>query len=84
MAILQVFSIRDAAMAAYNRPFFMPTVGSARRVFGDEVVKPNSDMAAHAADYELFHLGSFEEESGSFLLLDLPVSLARASDYLKV
>lgn len=81
--LLIACAVRDAAVDAYMRPFFVPTVGMAVRSFQDEVKNPDSPMAKHPGDYELFQLGVFDEESGKFENAVAPRSLARASDYVK-
>lgn len=80
MAILQVFAVRDSALDAFQRPFFVPAQGLAIRAFSDEVNNPQSDFFKHPADYELFHLGSYEEDTAGFQLLPQPKSVIRAKD----
>lgn len=63
---LIVVAIYDSALAAYMRPFFVPTCGMAIRAFQDEVAKAGSDMGAHRADYVLWELAVFDEETGKF------------------
>lgn len=81
MTILQVCAIRDVAVNAFNRPFFVQSLGLACRVFEDEVRRssPDNPMTAHPADFALFHLGEFDEESGVFKCLDIPVRLMEAT-----
>lgn len=74
-------AIRDAAAGAFMRPWTVPSVGMARRSFQDECVRYGSDMNKHPEDFELFELGSFDEDSGKVENLDYPRSLARAIDY---
>lgn len=77
---LVVVSIRDSALSAYMRPFFVPTTGVAIRAFSDEVRKAGSDMGAHRGDYILFEIASFDEETGMFDNLASPRQLIRGSD----
>lgn len=82
---MQLFlcAVRDSAVSAFQRPFVVPALGMAIRAFGDEVVRPESELAKHPSDYELFHLGSFDEESGKVVCLPNPRSMARAVDFVK-
>lgn len=82
--ILHIFSIRDSAASSYGRPFFLPSVGVALRTFGDEVNRAdlNNPMYQHPEDFELFHLGEFNDESAEFSVFKIPEQIARAKDYV--
>lgn len=82
---LQVFSIRDKVADAFMPPFFMPTVGMAIRAFGDDCKNPNGNLAKHLSDFELYHLGGFDDGNAQFHIL--PQSeyrvISRGSDFLQ-
>lgn len=80
---LFVFSVRDSAVDAFMRPFCVNARGQAIRSFQDEAMDEKSEIHKHAADYELFELGTFDEESGKMENVDSPRSVARAVDFLK-
>lgn len=61
---LQIFSIKDRAVTCYLRPWPAHTAGEAIRVFSDEINNPNGVMNKHADDYDLFHVGKFEDTTG--------------------
>lgn len=82
--ILVVCSIRDSAVNAFMRPFFVTAVGQAIRSFGDEVNRKDSDMYSHPDDYELFELGLFDDSTGRVTMLPEPRQLARGADYTEV
>lgn len=77
---LVVVAVRDSAVDAFMRPFFVPTVGVAIRSFRDEVTRAESEMFKHPSDYELFEIGEFDEDIGRFENLSAPRSLLRAVD----
>ncbi|QKI28884.1 VP5 [Trichosanthes kirilowii gokushovirus] len=85
MTTFVVCAVRDAAMAAFNRPFFAPAVGAAIRSFTDEVNRKveGNPLAAHPEDYELFQLGSWNDETAVFAQLEQPHSLGRAVQYVQ-
>lgn len=68
MTVLFVCAVKDSAVQAFNRPFFVPTVAAAARSFTDEVNRASEDnvMYRHPDDYELWCLGTFDDESGVF------------------
>lgn len=76
--ILEILSIRDRAVDAYGRPMFFPTIGAAIRAFNDEINREdkNNPYFAHPEDYDLFHLGNFEDTTGVFTTLDRPKQVA--------
>lgn len=61
---LQIFAIKDRAINCYLRPWPAHTAGEAIRVFGDEINNPQSAMAKHPDDYDLYHVGKFEDTTG--------------------
>lgn len=77
---LVVVAVRDSAVDAFMRPFFVPSTGMAVRSFRDEVARSESEMFRHPADYELFQLAEFDEETGKFENLASPRSLIRGAD----
>ena len=85
MAILQACAVLDVAVGAYNRPFFVPSLGLAVRSFEDECTRaaPDNAMFNHPKDFSLFHVGSFDEESGRFTNLDNPHRLVDAVSVVK-
>lgn len=76
--ILQVLSVHDVAADAFGRPVFAPAVGAALRSFQDEVnrVDANNEMNKHPGDFSLFHLGTFDDSKGTFMLFDVPKKIA--------
>lgn len=79
-----VCAVFDQAAEAYGRPFFAPAMGLAVRSFIDEVNRPSADnsMHQHAGDYALFHLGHFDDGTGQFALLPVPVRISVGEDVL--
>lgn len=74
----------DTKMGSFQRPYFAPTVGAAIRAFGDEVVNPESPMAKHPEDYQLFQVGAFLDDSGVFEMQSPPHQISKALDFVKV
>lgn len=81
---LVVVAVRDSAVDAFARPFFVPSTAVAVRSFRDEVTNPESPMHKHPADYTLFQVGFFDEEGGQFENCPSPVQLIRAQDIQEV
>ena len=81
MTVHIAVAVRDSAVQAFNRPFFVPTVAVAVRSFTDEVnrVAPDNHMNAHPEDFELWVVGQFDDETGIFGTQDVRC-VSRAKD----
>lgn len=78
-----VFAVKDRAIPAYGTPYYAASVGSAIRGFSDEVNRkePNNQLAAHPDDFDLYHLGTFDDAFAKFELFEEPVQVARGKDF---
>lgn len=81
MGLQVVCAVKDTAIDAFMRPFFVPAPGAAVRSFRDEVNRSAADneMFKHASDYHLYELGSFDDATGAFVS-GPPRLLIRGSD----
>jgi len=75
-----VCAVKDRAIDAYNRPIYVPTIGVAIRSFNDEVNRKDSEMANHPEDYDLYELGSWDDQTAIYQPLDVPRVITRAQD----
>lgn len=75
-----VCAVYDNAAACFGRPIFTSAVGAAVRSLTDEVNRKAQDnqMHAHAKDFSLFELGTFDDSNGRFELLALPEKICDA------
>lgn len=79
----QVFTVYDSAAKAFLDPFFEGTIEQAIRRFRSTVNHPEpSLMSQYPEDYTLFHMGSFNVETGRMLSLDAPHSLGVAVTFI--
>lgn len=76
--IAQVFSVFDTKVGSFAQPFFSPTTASAMRAFLDAATDPNTQLSKHPADFHLYHIGTFDDETG-FIETIKPVSLCTAA-----
>lgn len=74
MAKYQMCSVLDMVAQQYGRPFFTVSDGSAIRSFADEVTRggPDSTLSSHPDDFQLFLIGTFDDEHCQIDLLPTP------------
>lgn len=77
----KVFAIYDSKAEAYLQPFFAKTSGLAVRMFMQAANDEGSDFSRFAADYTLFEIGEFSEDSGLFESHEAFRSLGLALEY---
>lgn len=61
---MMVFTIRDSKVEAYLPPFLAANVPTAQRLLQDAVRGGDSMLQMHPEDYQLFHVGMFDEQTG--------------------
>lgn len=80
--LLQIFTVFDSKAEAYLPPFYMTTKGQAIRAFSDSVNDPTHVFMKHPEDYTLFLLGSFEDTTASFHVMETGLPLGKAIEYM--
>lgn len=78
----QIVAVQDTAVNSFMRPFTVRTEQEALRAFGHAVNQPGDPMNTSPADYLLFHLGTFDDETGE-LQPETVRLIARAKDLIK-
>jgi hypothetical protein len=80
-----VVSVKDRAADIFNRPFFVPHRNVAVRDFTDEVnrLADDNQLNKHPDDFDLYLLGTFDDNSGTFSMEEQPVVLVRAKDVIQ-
>ena len=76
-----MFSIFDSKAEAFISPWFLPEIEMAKRTFSDCVNSTDHQFSKHSGDYTLFHLGTFSQTTGEFVLNSTPISLGLAQYY---
>ena len=79
--ILQIFTVYDIKARAYLPPFFVPSIEVAKRTFLDASLDKEHQFGKHPEDYNLMHLGEFNDENGTFNILESKVSLGLAIEH---
>jgi hypothetical protein len=80
-----IVSVKDRAADVFNRPFFVPHRNVAIRDFTDEVNRSVADnqLNKHPDDFDLYLLGQFDDNNGTFVAEEAPLVLVRGKDVLQ-
>ena len=62
--IVNVYTVLDKKSGAFLQPFFIQNEGMAIRAILDVMADEDHTFARHAEDYQLFHVGSFDDSVG--------------------
>lgn len=82
--LVKVFGIYDSKAEAYLPPFFMKSKGEAIRAITAHVSDPQHNFCKYAEDFTLFELGSWDDSTGVFTLLNAPHSLGVLLEFKRV
>lgn len=77
---LQMYSVRDAKASVFHPPYFNRSHGEAERNFDQLVNDPKSVQCQYPEDWDLYHLGEYDDESGQMSTLPSPKHLIKAVD----
>lgn len=68
---MTVLAVRDRCADVFAQPMFVMSLGSAVRSFGDEINRadPNNQFNKHPEDFDLWHLGFWDDNTGIFEFL---------------
>lgn len=78
-----VCSVFDKKASVFCTPFFSQNQSTAVRDFSFGVQDPNSQISSFAGDYDLFVLGSWDEEAGSLCPHDKPEFICNGGQFSK-
>lgn len=81
-----MIATRDIVADVYSQPQFVTSLGAAIRSFGDacqNTQDPNNMLAKHPADFELVHLGEYDDNTGTFETVP-PKQIAVGANWRKV
>lgn len=78
---LEVFSVYDTKAQAYLPPFFLHNTAMALRIFQNCANDTGHTFGTNPEDYCLFHIGMFDDDTGSLTALQTPKSLGLAQEF---
>lgn len=81
--ISQIFSVYDKKAEAYCHPFYSGSSVIAERHFANAANDRESAICRNPGDYNLFLLGSFDDESGELVVYANQQNLGSALKHVK-
>lgn len=78
--IQQVYTIRDAKAGVFSQPFLAPNENLAIRNLHATKQQAGTHINLFPADFGLYHLGAYDDESATFELNPQPVFVLSAGD----
>lgn len=81
--LLKIFNVYDSKAETYMQPFFMQTTGQALRSFEDTVNDPSTVFNKHSADFTLFEIGTYDDQTAQIITLESKINLGTALEYIK-
>lgn len=62
---IKAYSIRDSILSSFALPFYAQNHAHAKRICKEVIQHGDTSISLNPADFELFHIGSFEDASGT-------------------
>lgn len=83
---LKIQTVLDVKVGSFSNPYFVRSTEEGRRSFGDiwmsnDPQYAQSNMVRHPADFVLFEIGTFDDETGE-IASQLPVAIAKGIDFV--
>jgi hypothetical protein len=78
MSVLQIIAVKDNGIQTFHPIQVVPHVGLAIREFTQAASSPDTNFYKHPADFDLYHLGSWDDQTAVFIPLDAPLVICRA------
>lgn len=82
-AKMEIFTIKDTKAEAFHAPFYQRTQAEAVRSFAMTTNSPQTQINEYPEDFDLYHLGSFDDRTGKMTILDTPEHIQKATNVLK-
>lgn len=76
--IQKMFSIKDQKAGIFYPPFFKNTHGEAERDFHTAVNDKQTKLFQYPEDFDLYYMGTYDDNNGTFQGLDTPLHVKKA------
>lgn len=80
--IFKMYSVRDSKSNAFNPPFYAINEETGLRSFAQLVLDPAQTVSKFPEDFDLYHVGDYDDESGKISPQETPVHVQKAISVL--
>lgn len=78
MSLLEVFAVKDTKGGMFLTPMHARSHGEAERMFKEATSDERSLICKYPEDYDLYHLGKFDDQTGKYDLKPAPEHIVNA------
>lgn len=79
---VNVYAVYDEVAKIFRYDFMRVRDGEAIRYFGDSCMQEKTEFFSHPADFSLFRLAVYDNETGRYENLEIPERISRATDFV--
>lgn len=79
----KIYSVYDKKGCFYSNPFCVNNAIEAVRSFQQAVLDKNTQLSTYPEDFSLFYLGQFDEDKGTFEILNIPHLVHEAMEFIQ-
>lgn len=69
---MELYSLKDVKAATFGNPLTFVNRAVAIRSLAEAAKQPDSMLSRHGFDYQLYHIGTFDAQSGAIVCLPTP------------
>lgn len=80
---IHIYSVYDSKTEVYGQPNFMLNKGTALRAWQDAANDPQSTISKHPADFTMFEIGYWDDDTGTIVMHPAKISLGTALEFIK-
>jgi len=81
--IKPVFTLFDEKAKYHKQPFIFQSKGEAIRAFSDIANDNKTEVGKHPADFHLYHIADFDEETATYKAVEPISHLGSGLDFIK-
>lgn len=79
---IKIYSVYDAKTKVYGQPNFLLNMGAATRAWTEAANDRTMSIGRHPADYTMFEIGEWDDESGVIKMHEAKISLGCAIEFV--
>jgi len=79
-----LYSILDKKAGVYGKPFESTNDNTAARMLHSAANDPQIQISMYPEDFDLFHLGAYDADTGRLITLDVPKFICGAASFKKI